>query len=261
MKIPKHLTIKVRALKIQTDGLIIGEQNVGEKDRLVTVLTRKIGVIRAFVKNCKSLKSAKGKATRLLCYSRLSIYKHRDAYIIDDAESEELFIHLRTDIEKMSLAEYFCELSQYLAPQETDAENYLRLILNALYMLNKNKRPSLLIKSVVELQIMTISGYMPDLICCCYCNAYKNERMYFLPSCGKFVCGDCIGTLKEYFIAIDMSVATAMRHCIYAEYNKIFNFALPDEKIKLLNRCTEEYLLTTTDHYFKTLPFYKAASR
>ena len=67
--------------------------------------------------------------------------------------------------------------------------------------------------------------------------------------------------LKEYFIAIDRSVATAMRHCIYAEYNKIFNFALPDEKIKLLNRCTEEYLLTATDHNFKTLPFYKAIGR
>ena len=61
-------------MKILTDGLIIGEQSVGEKDRLVTVLTRKSGVIRAFVKNCNSLKSAKGAATRLLCYSRLSIY-------------------------------------------------------------------------------------------------------------------------------------------------------------------------------------------
>ncbi|MBQ7521442.1 MAG: recombination protein O N-terminal domain-containing protein, partial [Clostridia bacterium] len=88
-------------MKIETDGLIIGEQSVGEKDRLVTVLTRKLGVIRAFVKNCKSLKSTKGQATRLLCYAQLSLYKRREAYIIDDAVSEKIFAHLRTDIVKM----------------------------------------------------------------------------------------------------------------------------------------------------------------
>ena len=137
-------------MKLITDGLIIGEQSVGEKDRLVTVLTRKSGVIRAFVKNCKSLKSAKGAATRLLCYSRLSIYCGRDTYIIDDAVCEEMFINLRNDIEDMSLSQYFCELSEHFAPKETDAEDFLRLILNALYFLNKKKRPAKLIKAVVE---------------------------------------------------------------------------------------------------------------
>lgn len=54
-------------MKLATDGLIIGEQNIGEQDRLITVLTRKRGVIKAFVKNCRSLKSAKGSATS--CYA------------------------------------------------------------------------------------------------------------------------------------------------------------------------------------------------
>ena len=33
-------------MKISTDGLIIGEQNIGEQDRLITVLTRKKGIIK-----------------------------------------------------------------------------------------------------------------------------------------------------------------------------------------------------------------------
>lgn len=252
---------KVNSLKIETDGLIIGEQSVGEKDRLVTVLTRKLGVIRAFVKNCKSLKSTKGQATRLLCYAQLSLYKRREAYIIDDAVSEKIFAHLRTDIVKMSLAEYFCELARYLAPQETEAESYLRLILNALYMLDTNKRPAPLIKSVVELQLMVLSGYMPDLVCCCQCNAYEQEEMYFLPKSGKLICGNCISEVKEYAIFTGKSVTTALRHCIYCEYNKLFNFSLPSEKLSILGRCTEEYLLYTTEHHFQTLQFYRTFSQ
>ena len=244
-------------MKILTDGLIIGEQSVGEKDRLVTVLTRKSGVIRAFVKNCKSLKSAKGAATRLLCYSRLSIYFGRDTYIIDDAVCEEMFINLRNNIEDMSLSQYFCELSEHFAPKETDAEDFLRLILNALYFLNKKKRPAQLIKSVVELRMMCISGYMPDLICCTFCICYETEKMYFLPYSGKLVCSDCISKSDVHSIEIPRSVVTAMRHCVYSEFNRLFNFKLSSDGMELLERCSEEYLLCISEHNFRTLAFYK----
>lgn len=244
-------------MKILTDGLIIGEQSVGEKDRLVTVLTRKSGVIRAFVKNCKSLKSAKGAATRLLCYSRLSIYFGRDTYIIDDAVCEEMFINLRNNIEDMSLSQYFCELSEHFAPKETDAEDFLRLILNALYFLNKKKRPAQLIKSVVELRMMCISGYMPDLICCTFCKCYETEKMYFLPYSGKLVCSDCISKSDVHSIEIPRSVVTAMRRCVYSEFNRLFNFKLSSDGMELLERCSEEYLLCISEHNFRTLAFYK----
>lgn len=244
-------------MKISTDGLIIGEQNIGENDRLITVLTRKNGVIKAFVKNCRSLKSAKGSATRLLCYSRLIIYVSRDKYIVDDAVCEEMFIKLRTDIVNMSLAQYFCELFGYLAPKETQAEEYLRLVLNALYLLSNNKRPPVVIKSAVELRIMCFSGYMPDLLCCNSCKCYESEKMYFLPHSGRIMCGDCISGVDEYSISIGMGVTTAMRYCIYAEFNKMFNFSLSDEGLNILEKCAEEYLLLRTEHNFKTLEFYK----
>ena len=35
-------------MQINTDGLVIMERTVGESDRLVTLLTREEGIIRAF---------------------------------------------------------------------------------------------------------------------------------------------------------------------------------------------------------------------
>ena len=57
-------------MKVTTQGLIIREQVVGESDRLVTVLTRDEGVVRAFARRAKNLKDSKNAATGLLCYSR-----------------------------------------------------------------------------------------------------------------------------------------------------------------------------------------------
>jgi len=168
-----------------------------------------------------------------------------------------MFIKLRTDIIDMSLAQYFCELAGYLAPKETPAEEYLRLMLNALYLLCNKKRPLSVIKSAVELRLMCFSGYMPDLVCCSSCKCYENENMYFLPHSGRLICGDCIKATDEYSIAVGMGVTTAMPFCIYSEFSKMFNFKLSDEGMAILERCAEEYIAFTTEHNFKTLDFYK----
>jgi len=72
-------------MQINTEGLVLMEKSVGESDRLVTVLTRDEGVIRAFVQQAKRLQNRKLSSTQLLSYSRLSVYKGRDKYIINDA--------------------------------------------------------------------------------------------------------------------------------------------------------------------------------
>ena len=65
-------------MQVKTQGLIIREQTIGESDRLVTVLTRDEGVVRAFARRAKNLKDSKNSATGLLCYSRLNLYKGRE---------------------------------------------------------------------------------------------------------------------------------------------------------------------------------------
>ena len=109
-------------MQVKTQGLIIREQTVGESDRLVTVLTRDAGVVRAFARRAKNLKDSKSAATQLLCYSRLSIFKGREKYMIDDAEPIEVFFGLRRDIAALSLAQYFCELAYLMVPEDTDSE-------------------------------------------------------------------------------------------------------------------------------------------
>ena len=166
-------------MKIKTDGLIIKEQNIGEQDRLLTILTRDIGIIRVFAKNVRNIKSPKSSSTRLLCYSSFVIYKGRDTYSLNEVELKEMFIPLRKDIVKMSLAQYFCELALYFVDENMQSEMYLRLILNGLFVIGKGKKPLSLVKSAIELRILCIAGYMPNLIFCNECNCYENEKMCF----------------------------------------------------------------------------------
>ncbi len=245
-------------MNINTDGLIIKEQNVGEKDRLVTVLTKQEGIIRAFVKGANIIKSPLSSSTQLLCYSHLCIYKGRNKYIINEAKPVEIFFNIRKSLEKLVLSQYFCELALALAPEGDEAGEFLRLILNSLYLLSNDKKSTAIIKSVLELKLISISGYMPDLVGCYICGKYKSKYMYFSIDKGVIICNECCKNEAVNIIKISLGVLTAMRHIIYSDLDKLFSFNLSEKSIKNLSSVAEKYLLYVLNKDFKTLNFYKS---
>ena len=247
-------------MKFRTEGLIIKEQNIGEQDKLVFALTKSNGVIKAFVRGAKNIKNQKCASTSLLSYSRLTIYKGRDSYIIGDAQTIRIFSKLRSDVKKMCLAQYFCELALTICPREQKADAFLSLILNSLYLLGEEKRSAELIKPCFEMRLASMAGYMPDLRMCRECGEYCSETMYFLPKLGMLECAACHVKNGEIAIELTPSTLTALRHTVYADDDKLFSFSLSGQGLEVLNQASESYLKYRFEKDFKTLTFYKMIS-
>lgn len=249
-------------MQMKTDGLIIRDLNVGENDRIVTILTREKGVLRASARGARRVNSRLSTATRLFCYSSFALYKGRETYIIDDAEPLEFFLGVDSSLEALSLAQYFAQLAGFLAPEEEPAEMLLRLLLNALHFIKNGARPLPLIKAAFELRALTLSGYMPDLVACRNCGLYEGGQMFFEPLGGTLLCGDCAGELPETplenRVALSKGVLAAMRHVVYADFEKLFAFTLPEPALSDLARASEAYLLCRLERSFPTLDFYNA---
>ncbi len=242
-------------MRTNTDGLILKEQNIGEKDKLVTVLTRHNGLVRAFVRGAKSFKNRKNSATGMFCYSKISLYKTKESYIIDEAEPLELFFGLREDLEKISLAQYFGELIINLVQEDEPAEEYLRLILNSLHFLSKGKMPIEQIKAITELRIMCIAGFMPNLIACDRCGEYETDTMHFDVEDGLLYCENCVPS--DMIFQLDIGLVKALRHIAFSDFEKIYSFKMEDYALPDLSYITEKYLLSKLQRNFKTLEFYK----
>lgn len=241
-------------MQISTDGLVIRVTDTGENDRCITVLTKDYGIVRAFANGAKRVKSRSQSATQLLSFSHFSFYKSKESYIIDDAQSIDVFFKLREDIERLSLAQYFCELAGELAPEMDEADDYLRLMLNSLHFLANTARPPLLLKAVTELRLLCLAGYMPDLTACSDCGKFDDDYMIFDKENGRLFCSECgVGGAP-----VSMGVVTAMRHICFAEPVKLYAFTLPDTSLQALSQITESYLLTHIQRKFKTLDFYKS---
>lgn len=244
-------------MNIKTDGLVIRESVTGEADRVVTVLTRDYGVIRAFAHSAQSIKSKNLAATQLLCYSQFNIYKsNKNVFSIQEATAKDLFFGLRCDIVSLSLAQYIAELANELAPREESADEFLRLILNCYWFLMEKKRAITLLKATAELRMLSLSGYMPDLLGCDKCGTYKNDPMYFCSSSGKLYCPDCLPAQRA--VKISPGVLAAMRHICLSSLDKLFHFTLSPEGMETLCEITEDYVTKTTMRGYKTLDFYKS---
>ena len=246
-------------MKFRTEGLILKEQNIGEQDKLVHILTKTNGVIKAFVRGAKSLKNGKGAAASLLSYSLLTVHEGRGSYSVGDMRTLRIFSKLRQDMQKMCLAQYFCELALTVCPRDRAADKYLSLLLNALYLLDEGKRPAGLVKPCVEMRLAAMAGYLPDLVMCRTCGVYAAPAMYFYPRTGEIACNRC-GSQTDGAVLLSEAALTALRHTVYADDNKLFSFALSDEGLAQLNHASETYIQYRFEKEFKTLQFYKTIS-
>ena len=236
-------------------GLIIKEQTIGESDRLVTLLTDEFGLVRAFVRRAKTIKSQNLSATSLFAYGEFKIYKGKDAYVIDSASPIEVFFDLRNDIESLALAQYFAQLTYYLGSEEQPSHEMLRLILNAFHLLCKGSKDRGLIKAAVEFRMACLGGYMPDILACYRCGAFESELMFFDVEEGCIYCKDCY---RNNAIEAPLGVISAIRFiCLNDDVSKIFSFKLSDGNMKILCDIAEKYILSRVEGRLTTLEFYK----
>lgn len=240
-------------MRMNTDALVLRVTDTGESDRLVTLLTSEYGVLRAFANRAKKINSRMHGATQSLCYGDFSVYKSRDSYIIDDAVAKEVFFGLREDIEKLALSQYFCALAAELVPEMEPARDYLRVILNSMHLLEKQRRSNDFLKAVTELKFMAFSGFMPDLTGCPKCGGEPSGEIFFNVYDGSIYCKSC-GSGER----INSTVLAAMRHVCANPIEKIYSFSLPTEDEKRFAAVCEKFLLAQTGKRFKTLEFYKS---
>ena len=255
---------------LEVTGLVISTVDLGERDRLVTVLTAEHGVITFYANGARSLKSRYMAATQMFCYCVFFLSKRGDRYTLKDAELKESFFSLRTGVEKLALANYLCEIASYTGTSQPDTD-LLRLMLNTLYATANDLFPIGRVKAAFEIRCAAILGFMPELSGCSQCGCDTGD-FYLDVLNGNILCAEC----KEYFPAefnmydvvvtddfrrviciLSPGARAAMQYAIKAPLDRLFSFSLSEEDESLFYRATEAYLLCQLDHSFPSLSFYK----
>lgn len=242
-------------------GLVLRSTDVGDNDKLLTVISAEYGKISFSVKGARSLKSKFMPVSQQFAYADFTVAVKGGFKYLKDGTLIESFFSLRADLVSLALASYIASVTEQLSLENEPDTALLRLALNSLYVLSEARYPAPRIKAVFELSAVSISGFAPELDFCGNCSK-KSGLVYFDIVGGVLLCSDCVRSLYTQadmpltIVPVSAGIIDAMRY-VSCETNKnIFSFKLPsDEDFAFCDLC-ERYLLTQLDCGFKTLSFY-----
>lgn len=264
-----------------TDALVLRCVDVGDYDRLITVLTPENGQISVMAKGTRSKRSAFSSVTQPFVYANFEIYRKHDMNWLRNGTVIEYFSGLRDDLEKLALATYLSDIARESTGEFTPAVDILRMTLNSLYAINKDKQAPNIIKAVYEWRTAGYSGYMPNLSSCCRCHSSVEDTMYLDIMNGRLLCNDCLHKYsalmegqknssvyedshyeRRILIPMGIGAVAAVQYVLTALPERIFAFKIKSESDVLdFCRAGETFLLNHFERSFDSLDFYKTIKK
>ncbi len=256
------------------DGVVVRVRDYGDHDRYLSVLTADRGRITLLSKGGHSLKGPQTSISQMYSYANFEFYRRGDFNVLKGGSLLQHFYSLSTDIDRLNLAAYLCDLCCELTDEGEPAQEMLRLLLNALYAISRELYPQEIIKGAFEWRAMALSGYMPDLGGCTVCQKDSSDPFYLQVMNGALLCADCLkkqnGIGKrvpdaayddiresDALLTLSPAVCAAMRYCIHAPLERLFSFSLEDAADqKDFAGAAQTYTLSHLGRGFDSLNFY-----
>lgn len=139
-------------------GMVLSAMPVGDYDRRLVLLTKERGRISAFAKGARRPNCALMAVSRPFIFGRFTLFEGRSSYNVKNAEIDNYFEALTTDMEGFCYASYFAELTEYYTRENVEAMEQLKLFYQSLRALSKESLPNPLVRRIFELKTMVING-------------------------------------------------------------------------------------------------------
>lgn len=149
-------------------GINLKTMPLGESDRLLTILTREFGLVRAVAMGSRKHNSRLGGRSSLFVVNELLIAKGRSLDKITQADTLESYPGLGQDLKKLTASQYLAELSLFQALSEQPQEELFFLLNEHLKRLEQSTADLVLAHlTQAVFQLLILAGIAPQVHLCC----------------------------------------------------------------------------------------------
>lgn len=171
-------------------AIVLRTWRLGEADRIVSVLGREHGKIRAVAKGVRKTRSRYGALLEPGGHIELQLYPGRELDTMTQAATVDHFAGVRGDLQRFSQAAVMLEAVEHVALDREPNLPLYQLLLGALRTLEAGDRPLLLTGFLLKL--LALEGVQPALNHCVSCGA-TDDLCFFDARGGGAKCRSCRG--------------------------------------------------------------------
>src|SRR5689334_2344444 len=155
------------------DGIVLRTQKLGEADRIITILGRTSGRIRAVGKGVRRTKSRFGARLEPFTHVDLQLHTGRSLDVITQAETLRAYGEkLGADYPRYTSGTAMLETAERFTPIEKEpALRHFLLLVGGLRALGEGQHTPRLVLDAFLLRSLAVAGYAPALEECAACGA------------------------------------------------------------------------------------------
>jgi len=174
------------------EGIVLRTQRLGEADRIVTLLTRGRGRVRAVAKGVRRTGSRFGARLEPFGHVDLQLHEGRSLDTVTQAESLNSYgAELSGDYPRWTSGTAMLEAAERLTPVEREpaVQQYLLLVGGLRTLVSRTHDASLVLDAFL-LRSLAIAGWSPSFGDCARCGAPGPQRAFSVTG-GGALCPDC----------------------------------------------------------------------
>ena len=242
-------------------GLVLRSVKYSESDKLITILTEE-GKMFFKARGIRSITSKNAAGCAAFVYSEFVLDQRGDRTFLRRAQPIYSTVRQGADVVSLALASYLAELAEDTARDAETGKSVLRLLMNALYLIAKEDRPTVLIKSVFEMRLLAANGLMPQMEACSSCGKDADDltHVFFRLQEGDFLCPDCVRKMDTDLMRLDRETLRLCRHSMEESEDKAYAVKVPTDLLHSFSRFSERYLIHQLERNYRTLDFYREVS-
>jgi DNA repair protein RecO (recombination protein O) len=177
-----------------TDAIVLFRFDLGEADRVLTVITPQLGKLKVIAKGVRRPKSRLGGSVEPFAELHLDLVRGRTFDVVTGVAIRRAFLRLRDELESAATAWYLAELADRSLEERHAAEPVYLLLRRAYELLDGGMAPARVARWY-EMRLLDELGLRPEVDRCVECDRMLEAEGSFrwVPPLGGALCERCPG--------------------------------------------------------------------
>lgn len=246
-----------RARIYKTQAIVLRTMDLGEADRVLTVLTPHLGKLRVIAKGVRRPRSRISGGLDLFSDVQLVLALGRTFDVVTQTSLEDPHLSLRNDLVSTACAWYLAELADRFCEDRAESHRAFVLLAQALTALDapRDVVDEAVVARWFELHLLEAMGFRPELGRCLECDAtIEPEGNVYSAVAGGVIDGRCAHAALAAR-PISSHSLKVLRHLQRSSLDEVVRLSLPAAVVRETERLGRDTVRSVLEREMRSLEF------